>query len=151
MLFSKLRSDFTLFLILVNLSESTQYLQSFTKKVPNPEHIPDSELKTIYQLFIDTLTDHNHLYYIEAKPIISDAEYDELFAYLKAMEEYFPTIISSTSPTQGLVGQLSDGFKKAVHQIPLLSLENSYNAEDIREWAVRVAKLAEKKGIRAKI
>ena len=133
--------------MLVNLSESTQYLQSFIKKVPNPEHIPDAELKTIYQLFIDTLTDHNHLYYIEAKPIISDAEYDELFAYLKAMEEYFPTIISSTSPTQGLVGQLSDGFKKAVHQIPLLSLENSYNAEDIREWAVRVAKLAEKKGI----
>lgn len=131
----------------MNLSESTQYLQSFIKKVPNPEHIPDAELKAIYQLFIDTLTDHNHLYYIEAKPIISDAEYDELFAYLKAMEEYFPTIISSTSPTQGLVGQLSDGFKKAVHQIPLLSLENSYNAEDIREWAVRVAKLAEKKGI----
>lgn len=131
----------------MNLSESTQYLQSLIKKHPNPEHIPSLELKTIYQLFIDTLTDHNHLYYIEAKPIISDLEYDELFSYLKNIEEYFPAMISSTSPTQSLVGQLSEGFKKAVHQTPLLSLENSYNAEDIREWAMRVGKLAEKNWI----
>lgn len=90
------------------------------------------------------MTDHNHLYYIEAKPIISDAQYDALFAYLKAIEEYYPAIISGTSPTQSLVGQLAEGFKKAVHQISLLSLENSYNAEDIRDWAVRIAKIAEK-------
>lgn len=130
----------------MNLSETTQYLQSLIKKSPNPEQLPASELKEVYQLFIDTLTDHNHLYYIDAKPIISDAEYDELFAYLKAIEDYFPAIISSTSPTQGLVGQLSEGFKKADHLIPLLSLENSYNAEDLRERAVRVARIAEKNG-----
>ncbi|PZM86587.1 MAG: hypothetical protein DLD55_05275 [candidate division SR1 bacterium] len=130
----------------MNLSEATQQLQALIKSFPNPEQIPSSELRTTYQLFIDTLTDHNHLYYINAKPIISDAEYDELFAYLKAIEEYFPTIISSTSPTQGLVGQLSDGFKKAEHLVPLLSLENSYNAEDLRERAVRIAKIAEKTG-----
>lgn len=109
--------------------------------------IPEAELKLIYQDFVDVLTDHNHCYYIEAKPIISDAEYDELFAYLKAIEEYFPHLISSVSPTQGLVAQLAEGFKKAEHTTPLLSLENSYNAEDIREWAQRVAKLAEKKGM----
>lgn len=130
----------------MNLSETTQQLQTLIKSFPNPEQIPTSELKATYQLFIDTLTDHNHLYYIDAKPIISDAEYDELFNYLKAIEDYFPAMISSTSPTQSLVGQLSDGFKKANHLIPLLSLENSYNAEDLRERAVRVAKIAEKNG-----
>ncbi len=130
----------------MNLSETTQYLQSLIKKSPNPQQLPASELKEVYQLFIDTLTDHNHLYYIDAKPIISDAEYDELFAYLKAIEDYFPAIISSTSPTQSLVGQLSEGFKKADHLVPLLSLENSYNAEDLRERAVRIAKIAEKNG-----
>lgn len=130
----------------MNLSEYTQQLQAFIKQYPNPQQIPASELKACYQLFIDTLTDHNHLYYIDAKPIISDWEYDELFAYLKSIEEYFPAIISSTSPTQALVGQLSEGFKKAEHKVALLSLENSYNAEDLRERAIRIAKIGEKKG-----
>ncbi len=135
----------------MTLSESTQKLQTLVKNYPHPTEIPESELNPIYQDFVDVLTDHNHLYYIEAKPIISDAEYDELFAYLKAIEEYFPHLISSVSPTQGLVAQLSEGFKKAEHTIALLSLENSYNAEDIRDWAQRVAKLAEKKGILKRI
>lgn len=55
-------------------------------------------------------------------------------------------MISNNSPTQGLVGQLADGFKKANHSTPLLSLENSYNAEDLRDRAIRIAKIAGKKG-----
>ena len=114
----------------MNLSENTIKLQNFIKEVPNPEDIPEWSLHERYQLFIDTIIDHNHLYYIDAKPIISDAEYDELFAYLKL----------------GLVWQLADGFEKAEHIVPLLSLENSYNENDIREWWNRLSKIAEKAG-----
>ena len=128
----------------MTLSENTKKLQEFIKKTPNPEDIPSEELHSIYQLFIDTIVDHNHLYYIDAKPIISDVEYDELFAYLKLIEEYYPSIISWYSPTQALIGQLSDWFQKANHKTPLLSLENSYNEEDIKEWAQRLWKIAEK-------
>ena len=128
----------------MTLSENTKKLQDFIKSTPNPENIPQEELHTLYQLFIDTIVDHNHLYYIDAKPIISDVEYDELFSYLKAIEEYYPSIISWYSPTQALIWQLSDWFKKANHKTPLLSLENSYNEEDIRDWAQRFWKIAEK-------
>ena len=128
----------------MTLSENTKKLQDFMKATPNPENIPEEELHSLYQLFIDTIVDHNHLYYIDAKPIISDVEYDELFSYLKAIEEYYPSIISWYSPTQALIGQLSDWFKKANHKTPLLSLENSYNEEDIRDWAQRFSKIAEK-------
>jgi len=128
----------------MTLSENTKKLQDFIKSTPNPEDIPSEELHSLYQLFIDTIVDHNHLYYIDAKPIISDVEYDELFSYLKLIEEYYPSIISSYSPTQALIGQLSDGFQKANHKTPLLSLENSYNEEDIRDWGQRFSKIAEK-------
>ena len=131
----------------MTLSENTKKLQDFIKSTPNPEDIPSEELHSLYQLFIDTIVDHNHLYYIDAKPIISDVEYDELFSYLKLIEEYYPSIISSYSPTQALIGQLSDGFQKANHKTPLLSLENSYNEEDIRDWAQRFWKIAEKQWI----
>ncbi|MBQ9553977.1 hypothetical protein IJU97_03315 [bacterium] len=92
----------------MTLSETTIKLQAFIKRTPNPEDIPAEELASRYQQFIDCIVDHNHLYYIDAKPIISDSEYDELFAYLKKIEEYYPSIISGTSPTQALIGQLSD-------------------------------------------
>jgi len=128
----------------MTLSENTIKLQNFIKQFPNPEEIPPEELPKRYQLFIDTIVDHNHLYYIDAKPIISDSEYDEIFNYLKTIEEYYPSIISWTSPTQSLVGQLSEGFQKANHITPLLSLENSYNENDIRERSQRLKKITDK-------
>lgn len=76
--------------------------------------------------------------------MISDLEYDQLFAYLKGIEEYFPHLISSNSPTQSLIGQLADWFQKAEHLFPLLSLENSYQAEDLRAWDQRCRKIIEK-------
>lgn len=81
-----------------------------------------------YQHLIDEISQHNYHYYVEAKPIISDYEYDQLFNNLKQIESEHPELISSNSPTQSLINQVSDGFKKAPHTSPLLSLENSYDA-----------------------
>jgi len=127
------------------LNQQTKNIQWFIKQHPNPWKISEKDIHDFYIQLIDGIVDHNHLYYIENKPIISDKEYDELFDYLKKIEEYFPRIITSNSPTQWLVGQISEGFKKAEHEFPMLSLENTYNADDIREWDARVRKILEKK------
>jgi DNA ligase (NAD+) len=85
------------------LQQQTKTLQEFIQQNPSPDILSEEIISPIYQQFIDCLTDHNHLYYIENNPIIADKEYDDLFNYLRQIEEYFPHIISSNSPTQNLV------------------------------------------------
>lgn len=90
------------------LSEETKKIQSYIKDHPNPGKIPEKDIHEMYLKLIDCVTDHNHLYYVENAPIISDKEYDELFDYLKKIEEAYPQIITSNSPTQTLIGQVSE-------------------------------------------
>jgi len=90
------------------LNEQTKLIQSFITKHSKVSDIPVKELSDFYIQLIDCLVDHNHQYYIEDKPIISDKEYDDLFSYLKKIEETHPEIITSNSPTQGLIGQVSE-------------------------------------------
>lgn len=115
----------------MTIQEITKNLQQFIQQNPSPDTLSEAQISPIYQQYIDCLTDHNHLYYVEYNPIISDKEYDDLFSYIKKIEEYFPHIISSNSPTQNLIGQIQEGFSQAKHQIPMLSLENSYNIQDL--------------------
>jgi len=122
------------------LQTITKSLQQFIQQNPSPNTISEGQISPLYQQFIDCLTDHNHLYYIESSPIISDKEYDDLFSYLKQIEEYFPHIISSNSPTQNLIGQIQEGFSQATHQTPMLSLENSYNTQDLADRDEFIAK-----------
>jgi DNA ligase (NAD+) len=92
----------------MSLIEQTKTIQSFIQDHQKISDIPAKELSDFYIQLIDLLVDHNHQYYIEDKPLISDKEYDDLFAYLKKIEEAHPEIITSNSPTQGLVGQVSE-------------------------------------------
>ena len=128
----------------MTLSETTIELLDFIKQNPNPTLLDSDLLAHTYQNLIDTLIEHNHLYYIESSPIISDYEYDQLFSYLKNIEEIAPHLITSNSPTQSLIGQISEGFAKANHRTPLLSLENSYNAQDLTNRDTRIKKILEK-------
>ena len=84
----------------MTLSKITKKLQKYIHDNPSPNNTPVSKISKTYQELIDCITDHNHLYYINSAPIISDIEYDELFNYLKKIEEYNPQLISSNSPTQ---------------------------------------------------
>lgn len=131
----------------MRISEQTKKIQSFIKKNPNPGKISEKDMHIFYIQLIDCLIDHNHQYYIENAPILSDKEYDDLFDYLKKIEEYFPRIITSNSPTQWLVGQISEGFTKKEHIKPMLSLENTYNAQDLKDWNERIHKIVEKKAV----
>ena len=131
----------------MTLIDQTKELQNYIHDNPEPSKISDVEIKKIYQDLIDCIWDHNHLYYIDSAPIISDFEYDELFAYLKKIEQDFPYIISWNSPTQKLVNQIQEWFNKWTHKSPMLSLENSYDATDLLEREERAKKIAEKEWI----
>ena len=84
---------------------------------------------------------HNRKYYADAKPEISDREFDRLLDDLKTLEEQHPEFVTPDSPTQRVGGAAIDGFVTVRHREPMLSIDNSYSAEDLREFDRRVQKL----------
>lgn len=84
---------------------------------------------------------HNNLYYNLDNPILSDTQYDELYKQLKDLEDQYPQFRTKNSPTQRIGGQASRQFAPVTHAVPMMSLDNSYSADDIREWYARAAKL----------
>jgi DNA ligase (NAD+) len=90
----------------------------------------------------DELRRHEHLYYVLDAPTISDAEYDALMNELKRLEAAHPELVTADSPTQRVGGKPAEGFKKAQHSRPMLSLDNAYSAEELADWDRRVHELA---------
>src|SRR5918999_6144270 len=86
---------------------------------------------------------HEELYYVHDAPEISDAEYDELIERLRALEGEHPELRTPDSPTVRVGGRPAEGFEEYVHRRPMLSLENSYNLEDLRAFDERCRKLAD--------
>jgi DNA ligase (NAD+) len=84
---------------------------------------------------------HEHRYYVLDKPVISDYEYDLLYTALKNLEAKYPEWITADSPTQRLASGLTKDFTQVTHLVPMLSLDNSYNAEDLIDWDRRVRTL----------
>jgi DNA ligase (NAD+) len=84
---------------------------------------------------------HNHLYYVEARPEISDREYDRLVKELEEIEKAQPELITPDSPTQRVGGQPIAGFVTVRHGRPMLSIDNTYNADELRDFDRRVRKL----------
>lgn len=103
-----------------------------------------------YMKIVDLLSSHNILYYDQHMPIITDVEFDQLFDLCKNIEYSHPDRISASSPTQKLVWQDPNpiGFKKIRHRKPLLSLENTYNKEELRERYDSIKRMTDKIGVR---
>ena len=113
--------------------EQTQKLQSVTKKLlKEPGSI--TELR-------DVLRFHEHRYYVLDEPLISDFEYDQLYKNLEKIEAESPELVTPDSPTQSVGNSLNKEFVTVAHLVPMLSLENSYNADDLIEWDKRAKKL----------
>ena len=87
------------------------------------------------------LRKHNHSYYVLSKPTISDYDFDMKLSRLNKLEQENPSLLSPDSPTQRVGGDITEKFEKVAHSSPMLSLSNSYNKEDIQEWAERAVKL----------
>jgi DNA ligase (NAD+) len=81
---------------------------------------------------------HNFKYFVEAAPEISDREFDRLMQRLSELEEKHPELITPDSPTQRVGGQPIAGFRPVRHQVPVLSIDNTYNEADLREFGARV-------------
>jgi len=81
---------------------------------------------------------HDYLYYVLNQPKISDRQYDKLFAELGALEQANPQFITADSPTQRVSEQPLEGFKTVRHTVPMLSMDNTYNADELRDFDERV-------------
>ena len=84
---------------------------------------------------------HNYRYYVLARPVISDAEYDALMDELRALEAQFPQLITPDSPTQRVGSRPAEGFRKVRHPVPVLSLDKVTNREELFAWHRRILKL----------
>ena len=98
---------------------------------------PPKELSRAEDLKIK-LTEHNHRYYVLDAPQIPDVEYDRLLRELQALEEQFPEFASSDSPTQRVGAPPLEGFGSVNHEIPMLSLDNAFNSDEMHEFDRRV-------------
>ena len=90
---------------------------------------------------------HEELYYVYDNPEVSDADYDALLARLQQLEAEHPELIRPDSPTQRVGGRPAGGFPEYVHRRPMLSLDNSYNIEDLRAFDERCRKLADGRAV----
>ena len=86
---------------------------------------------------------HEDLYYVRDNPEISDAEYDQLLEKLQKLEQEHPDQITPDSPTQRVGGKPAEGFSQVVHHRPMLSLDNSYNLDELRAFDQRCQRLAD--------
>src|SRR3954447_26310272 len=90
---------------------------------------------------------HEYRYYVLDDPEISDAQFDGLMNELKKLEAEHPGLITPDSPTQRVGGKPREGFVKARHSSPMLSLDNTYNEQELRAWEHRVHELTGRKDV----
>src|SRR3989442_4255500 len=83
---------------------------------------------------------HDYLYYVEARPEISDAEYDALMRELRELEAQFPELVSPDSPTQRVAGQPVETFRPVEHRVAMLSLDNATTPDQLREFEARIGR-----------
>lgn len=98
---------------------------------------PQTVIAQMRQL-IQILAQHNHAYYVMDQPTIEDSEYDQLFHQLKALESQYPEYIQADTPTNKVGGKALSKFESVTHAVPMLSLGNVFNQEDLFAFARRI-------------
>src|SRR3954447_15905083 len=86
------------------------------------------------------LNHHNHLYHVEARPEISDREYDRLMQELIELERAHPELMTPDSPTQRVGGDVQTELKPVRHAVPMMSIDNTYSEDEVRAFDERVRK-----------
>jgi DNA ligase (NAD+) len=95
---------------------------------------PTDDIATLAEGLREVINYADWKYYVQSEPVFSDSEYDSLFKKLKALEEKYPEQVTEDSPTQRVAMGLSEKFPPVSHLVPMLSLDNTYNAEDLIDW-----------------
>lgn len=99
-----------------------------------------SEIKKQIDILKEQIDYHNKAYYVQDNPVITDAEYDELFRQLRNLEAEYPQFLTPDSPTQKVGAEVSEKFSSVKHKYRLYSLDNSNNYEELEKWYRRVKK-----------
>ncbi len=113
-----------------NEEQSKQLQKQTTLLLKSLDETGPEEINTLR----DVLRFHEHRYYVMDDPLLADAEYDQLYTRLKKIEEQNPALISADSPTQRVGSSLNQNFPTVQHLVPMLSLDNSYNADDLLDF-----------------
>jgi DNA ligase (NAD+) len=108
---------------------------------------PGKDVEKKIEALREKIRHHEYLYYVVDNPEISDAEFDKLMQQLKGVEAEHPELVRSDSPTQRVGGKPREGFVKVPHSSPMLSLDNTYNEEELRDWERRVHELSGRKDV----
>ena len=101
---------------------------------------PSKNIRETIEELRAELHGHNHFYYNLANPIISDKQFDVLMKELEKLEFSYPEFDDDLSPTKRPGGDPVDGFEKVEHSIPMLSLSNTYDQDELEQWMARVVK-----------
>ncbi|HTL08619.1 MAG TPA: NAD-dependent DNA ligase LigA [Chitinophagaceae bacterium] len=118
-------------------ADQTKNLQKLTKKLlgESAQHtIKPTEIEELRKV----LRFHEYRYYVIDDPLLADAEYDKLYKSLEQIEQDNPALITGSSPTQRVAKGLTKDFPTVQHLVGMLSLENSYNADDLLDWDRKV-------------
>ncbi|MGM0639936.1 MAG: NAD-dependent DNA ligase LigA [Thermotogota bacterium] len=100
--------------------------------------ISKEDIKKEYEKLKKEIQKHDRLYYIENKPVIEDEKYDKKFNRLLEIEKEYPELKTSDSPSNRVGGLKNNGFEKVAHSVPMLSLDNTYSEEEIKEFDKRI-------------
>jgi len=103
--------------------------------------VTQAEAKKRHSELVKEIHGHDHAYYVEAMPKISDREYDRLYHELLDLEKNFPDLAGPDSPSQRVGGEPLKAFKPVRHLLPMLSLDNTYSQDEVRDFVKRVQKL----------
>src|SRR6201981_2893841 len=109
--------------------------------------MPAANVEKKIETLRDKIRHHEYLYYVLDQPEISDLEFDKLTKQLKDLETEHPELITPDSPTRRVGGKPREGFVKVRHSSPMLSLDNTYNEEELRAWERRVHELSGRKDV----
>ena len=107
-----------------------------------PRSADDKNIDKKIEALREKIRHHEYRYYVLDDPEISDADFDKLMNELKRSEAEHPQLITPDSPTQRVGGKPREGFVKAKHSSPMLSLDNAYSEEELRDWERRVHELS---------
>ncbi len=121
-------------------SDQTRKLENLSRSLlekANQHKVRASDIENLREV----LRFHEHRYYILSDPLISDFEYDTLYKELEKLESEDPKLITPDSPTQRVAKGLTKDFPTVQHMVPMLSLDNSYNADDLIDWDRRAREL----------
>lgn len=122
-------------------AEQIQIFQTSTNQFLRSPIDSDTSLEILMELK-DLLRFHEYRYYVLNDPLVADFEYDQLFKQLQHFENKHPELITADSPTQRVGNSLNQSFQTVAHLVPMLSLDNSYNAEDLNDFDRKARELS---------